>query len=83
MSKKFLLKNGLSAITQFLWELVVAIMKLFFEICRGLLKVILLIVGIRFAPQATGDIILATRQRKQRKRIEALEAEIQKLKQTS
>lgn len=63
-------------------SLLLAIASGLFGILFGLIKMVAFVIGGLFAPDETGDIILAKRRRDQRKRIDALEQEIEKLKKS-
>lgn len=82
MKEKRKHEPAIFTILDFIAVFITKLFEVLFEILGGMLKLVATILGVLFAPQATGDLIVATRQRKQRKRIEALEEEIEKLKKS-
>lgn len=80
MRKKQIAKKIILTFFDVLSVVVVKTLDAVFEILGGLLTLIATILGLTHAPETTGNIIVASRQRKQRKQIEALQDEIDALK---
>lgn len=82
MRKRDIAKKVVVTFFRVLFEVIDKSFLVLSEILGGLLKTVGLILGLLYAPEATGDVVAAKNRRAQRKRIDELESKVEELEKS-